>query len=330
MKKNAMRTILALTALLLAIILTLASCSAGSDYVGDSAPNLGPADQNNSAGGMEGGSSDGTLMGGLNGDYDRKVIRTVTMSCETKAYDDAVTVIMNALNTYGGYVEASETTGTGYADVKHSERRATYTFRVPAEKLDSFLEALRTNEGIRILSQNASSDEITATYYDTVSRLETLQAEKTSLTAMLEGFTDYSDISSMLKVQERLYDVIEEMEALQTKLNLYDGQVALSTVHLTLREVIVYTEVVEEEPTFGQRIGKAFRESWADFGEGCQDFAVWFVEAFPTLMVLGIIGGGVTVIIVTLNRKAEKRRKATLTKTEPTNPTPPYRPTGKK
>jgi hypothetical protein len=128
----------------------------------------------------------------------------------------------------------------------------------------------------------------------------------------------------MLKVQERLYNVIEEIEALQTKLNLYDGQVAMSTVHLTLREVITYTEVVEPDPTFGQRISEAFVESWRDFGEGCQDFAVWFVEAFPTLMVLAIIAGGATVIIVTLNRKAEKRRQAT--KASATAPTPPYRP----
>ena len=276
---------------------------------GDMVPDLGPADQN-TAGGMEGGNADGTLTGGLNGDYDRKIIRTVTMSCETKAYDDAVTVIMTALNTHGGYVEASNTTGTGYEDVKHSERRATYTLRVPAEKLDAFLETLRTDEGIRILSQNATSSEITATYYDTVSRLETLKAEKASLTAMLEGFTDYKDISNMLKVQERLYNVIEEIEALQTKLNLYDGQVAMSTVHLTLREVIVYTEVVDPDPTFGQRVKEAFVESWTDFGRGWQNFFVWFIEAFPTLLVVVGIHAGIFFIIYGSVKRGQKKRAA--------------------
>ena len=127
---------------------------------------------------------------------------------------------------------------------------------------------------------------------------------------MLEGFTDYKDISNMLKVQERLYDVIEEIEALQTKLNLYDGRVAMSTVNLSLNEVIVYTEVVEPDPTFGERIGEAFRESWADFGEGCQDFAVWFVEAFPTLLVLVVIHGGIFLIIYTSVKRGQKKRAA--------------------
>ena len=295
MKKNLTLRILTLTVALLMAVLALASCDSGASL--DSVPSMPPAD-NSTAGGMEGGDGAGSIVNGQPTD-DRKIIRTVTMTCETKAYDDAVTLIMDNLNAHGGYVEASNVTGTGYENVKNSARRATYTLRVPAEKLDAFLETLRTNEGIRILSQNATSDEITATYYDTVSRLETLKAEKASLTAMLEGFTDYKDISNMLKVQERLYDVIEEIEALQTKLNLYDGRVAMSTVKLTLNEVIVYTEVVVPDPTFGERIGKAFRESWADFGKGCQDYAVWFVEAFPTLLVLVVLHGGIFLIIYT-------------------------------
>lgn len=307
MKKNLTLRILTLVAALLVAVMTLASCSADSP-VGDMAPGLGPADQN-TAGGMEGGDGASNIGGGQPTD-NRKIIRTVTMSCETKAYDDAVTVIMTTLNTHGGYVEASNTTGTGYDDVKNSERRATYTLRVPAEKLDLFLETLRTDEGIRILSQNATSSEITATYYDTVSRLETLKAEKASLTAMLEGFTDYKDISNMLKVQERLYDVIEEIEALQTKLNLYDGQVAMSTVHLTLREVIVYTEVAEPDPTFGQRVKEAFVESWTDFGRGWQNFFVWFIEAFPTLLVVVGIHAGIFFIIYGSVKRGQKKRAA--------------------
>ena len=307
MKKNLILRILTLMAALLVAVMTLASCSADSP-AGDMAPGLGPADQN-TAGGMEGGDGTSNIGGGQPTD-NRKIIRTVTMSCETKAYDDAVTVIMTALNTHGGYVEASNTTGTGYDDVKNSERRATYTLRVPAEKLDLFLETLRTDEGIRILSQNATSSEITATYYDTVSRLETLKAEKASLTAMLEGFTDYKDISNMLKVQERLYDVIEEIEALQTKLNLYDGQVAMSTVHLTLREVIIYTEVVEPDPTFGQRVKEAFVESWTDFGRGWQNFFVWFIEAFPTLLVVVGIHAGIFFIIYGSVKRGQKKRAA--------------------
>ncbi len=301
MKQHLPIRLIALAAAFLVIVSSLVACSSGSHVNKDSA-----AYPEYEAGGMEQKPSDGVNAGAQPGDgtYERKIIRTVAMSCETKAYDDAVSVIMTALADHNGYVEASSTTGTGYADDKGSARRAVYTMRVPAEKLDAFLETLRTDEGIRILSQDATSDEITTAYYDAKTRLETLNAEKAALTAMLEGFTDYKDMSAMLNVQERLYDVIEEMEALQTKLNIYDGQVALSTVKLTLREVITYTE--PGEPTFGERISRAFTTSWQNFADGWQDFAVWFVEALPTLLVLGVIGGGIALIIV---RSVKKRKK---------------------
>ena len=308
MKKNSTIRILALAVALLMALMTLVSCSAEDNYAESVSPSVDSADRE-TAGGMEGGSADGTV-GSLSGDYERKIIRTVTMSCETKAYDDAITLIMTTLQTYGGYVETSETTGTGYENTRNPGRRASYTLRVPAEKLDAFLETLRTDEGIRILSQNSTSNEITATYYDTVSRLETLEAEKASLTAMLEGFTDYSDINAMLQVQKRLYDVIEEIEALQTKLNVYDGQVSMSTVKLSLREVITYTEVIEPDPTFGQRMKEAFVGSWSDFGRGWLNFFVWFVGAFPTLLVVVGIHAGIFFIIYGSVKKGRRKRAA--------------------
>ena len=332
MKIKTKSRVLTLAAILLAALTALTSCAAASkgDAVSNSSPPYDYAEdkvrEEAEAGGMDGDKFTSATGSTTNASYERKVIRTVKMSCETKAYDQATSAVLSALTTHGGYVEASSSTGTGYDDVKGSERSATYTFRVPAQNLDAFLEALRQDGGIRILSQDANSNEITASYYDTVSRLETLNAEKASLTAMLEGFTDYSDISAMLQVQERLYNVIEEIEALQTRLNLYDGQVAMSTVHLTLREVITYTEVAKPDPTFGQRISDAFKDSWTDFGEGCQDFAVWFVEAFPTLLVLAVIGGGIATVVIVLNRKAEKRRKASLADRRPPSSTPPANP----
>ena len=308
MKKRSILQYLIPVAVMLICLLAFASCAA--DVPMDSSPSYDSSLNGGSAGGMEGGNSVSGIP--TDGDYERKIIRTVTMRCETKAYDDAVTLIMQTLSVHGGYVEASESRGTGYEDVRGSERYATYTLRVPAENLDAFLETLRTDGGIRILSQNASSSEITGTYYDTVSRLETLEAEKASLTAMLEGFKNYDDMKSMLTVQDRLYDVIEEMEALQTKLSLYDGQVAMSTVNLTLNEVIVYTEVPEPEKTFWERLSVAFVESWTDFGEGCMEFTILFVELFPTLMVLTVIFGtpvAVALIILLSVLKARKKRR---------------------
>ena len=307
-----------LIALLLAAftVISLVACSSGDK---SSSPSDSLAWGENSAGGMEGGMKDEAIAPDSTGQsYDRKIIRRVDMSCETKVFDDALSMIMATLSTYGGHVEASSINGTGYDASRstgttysqtQSPRRASLTLRVPAEKLDTFLETLRTDEGIRIRSQTSTSDEITATYYDLKTRLDTLGAERDALMAMLEGFTDYKDISAMLMVQERLYDVIEEIEALQTRINLYDDQVAMSTVTLSLTEVLTYT--TPQNPTFGARISQAFRNSWTDFADGCQDFAVFFVSALPTLLTFAVIVGGVLCIILLGIRGGKKRKQNT-------------------
>jgi len=240
-------------------------------------------------------------------EYERKIIRTVTLACETKAFDDSLHYILDTLAAYKGYAQASSVRGTGYnGGEKASARVATYTLRVPAASLDAFLSDLSKQEGIRITRQTSTSDEITSSYYDLATRISTLETERDVLSQMLAGFTDYSDINAMLSVQERLYNVIEEIESLKTRLNLYDDQVDLSTIELTLNEVFTYTEVAT--PTFGERMGEAFVQSWQNFADGCQDFAVWVVASLPALLIFGTVAIVAVILLVKTIRKVRSRR----------------------
>ena len=280
------------------LISALVSCGAGgSNFAGEGEYYPNSSDKSETMGGI---TSDGTTSSKPSGDnlYERKIIRTVDMSCETKSFDSATEFLLSTLKTYNGYVESSSVSGTGYKenDRNASARYASYTLRIPAENLDAYLAALRADEGIRIIKQSSSSNEITGRYYDITTRIATLEIERESLQQMLAGFTDYSDISAMLSVQERLYNVIEEIEALKTQLKIYDDQVDLSTIRLSVNEVFTYTEAAT--PSFGERMGDAFAESWSDFAKGCQNFAVNFVYAFPTLMVLAAIATVLFFVII--------------------------------
>jgi len=305
MKKLKLQKLLSLLITLL-LVTTLISCAAESNGMSDSYyPDA--SGKNEEMGGI---TSDGSTSGTPNGDelYERKIIRTVNMSCETKSFDAATDHILTTLAAYSGYVEASSVSGTGYRESGYnsSARHATYTLRVPAENLDAYLAALRDDEGIRVIKQSSASNEITGAYYDITTRIATLEIERDSLQQMLAGFTDYSDIQAMLSVQERLYNVIEEIESLKTQLKIYDNRVDLSTIELSLSEVFTYTEAAT--PTFGERVGEAFRESWTDFGKGCQNFAVGFIESFPTLLVIAVILAVVLMIVLNVIRRIKKKR----------------------
>ena len=248
------------------------------------------------------------------GDYERKIIKTVSITAETKSFDTAVDAINGYVSSYGGYVQSSELSGKSLDFYgRYYERNANYTVRIPAENLDAFLGDV--GKMLNIVRNHGTIDDVSPQYYDIVSRLETLETEKQALQKMYE---QADSIDYMLQVQQRLYDVIEEIEAYTTKLNYYNNQVAYSTVHLRVDEVVEYTEIQEEPETYGERIARAFTESWKDFAEGCRDFSVDFVYAIPTLLVIAIIGAAVTVIVILIVRADHKKRLAKKAKNETT------------
>lgn len=308
MKHNHPTRLLCLLAAVLFLLLPLYGCAAANRADMEYEPSIQPSEE---AKGADEAAISYSLnsvddSGAADTAYERKVIRTAMMDCETQDFGGAVTAIFSYLKANDGYVESESVRGTGYKDTGRGDARcAQYTFRVPSGKLDAFMDAMRTEGGIRITRQNMGSQEVTAAYYDLTSRLGTLEAEKEALSAMLAGFTDYSNIQAMLDVQKRLYDVIEEIEAAKTQLNIYDSRVAMSTVELTLNEVITYTE--EEEPSFGTRMKQAFTESWTNFAHGWMNFCVWFVDAFPTLLILAAVGVGIFFIVRAIVQKSKKK-----------------------
>ena len=302
MKKHLTSLLAVVSALIL--IISLAACSNADTKAEALFPNA--ADKEIMDGMTSSDAIAGTSKPESTPDYERKIIRTVDLSCETKSFEAASEHLMSVLASHGGYVETSTVSGSGYNEEYRASRYATYTLRVPADQLDAFLLALSAEDGIRIIKQSSNSNEITNQYYDITTRLATLETEREALSQMLAGFSDYKDINAMLSVQERLYNVIEEIEALKTRLNLYDQQVDLSTVNISLNEVGSYTEAAT--PTFGERIGEAFSESWKDFARGCQSFAVGFVASIPTLLVLAAVAAvAVTVLLHILKKRRKKK-----------------------
>lgn len=289
------------------VIITLfifVSCSASNNYASEDMGII-DSDSKSEYDGLTGGSpSLDATEPSQNQEFERKIIKTVNIYGETKKFDDTIADISSYVDEFNGYIENYSLSGQSYNYYgSRYSRNAEYTLRIPAEELDSFLNRLEGR--INIVKNQASIDDISAQYYDIVSRLETLEAEKNALVKMYE---QADTIEYMLKVQERLYNVIEEIEAYNTRIKYFDGKVAYSTVNLSISEVVEYTEIHEKE-SWGERLGDAFKDSWVDFGKNFQSFSVWFVGAIPTIITIGFIAGIVSLVVALISRKARKKSK---------------------
>ena len=290
-------------------VATLASCAAKNyDAVYDENLSSKPGTEHSSTDSAGGIGANGALSNQIEQcKYERQIIKTVTIKAETKAFDSAISSINSYVEEFGGYIESSEQSGKSLNNVgRYYERYAQYTLRIPAKDLENFIG--KVGNTLNIVNNNGTIDDISPQYYDIVSRLETLEAEKEALQKMYEKA---NTIDYMLQVQQRLYDVIEEIEAYTTKLNYYKSQVAYSTVHLTISEVIEYTDIVEKPQTYSEELKATFVESWKDFADGCRDFSIWFVGAIPTLLVMAFVAGAhIAVILIIIKVAKKKAQKA--------------------
>ncbi len=246
-------------------------------------------------------SKDSSITEGSVGDaqaMSEKIIRTISINAQTKEYEESLDYIRAAVATVGGFEETFRSTGKNYYSHSVYSRNAYMRLRIPADQLDAFLAEV--GGMINILSQNSSADNVTTEYYDIKTRIGVLESERKAYEEMLK---QSMDIDYLLQVKDRLYNVIEEIESYQTRLNLLDSKVAYSTVTISLDEVVEYTPVVTKEPTFGERVADAFTRSWKNFAMGCQNFAVGFVGALPTILIFAVIAAIVLTVVLKLNRK---------------------------
>ena len=238
------------------------------------------------------------------GVYEVKIIRTATLTAQTKEFDSAMTELEDSVASLGGYMESTNIRGLNYAvEQGSSNRTANLSIRIPAERLDEFLST--TGDRLNVIASSTTATDISNEYYDIEARLSVLETERKVLEDMLAKSTT---VDNMIKVESRLYDVIYEIESYKTRLKVYDSKVAYATVTMTLSEVADLT-VVPEGNGFGARFKKAVADSWQSFVEFCKDAVIWLVYALPALIVLGVFFVVIPLIVLIAVRKKIKKKK---------------------
>jgi hypothetical protein len=247
---------------------------------------------------------------------ERKIVYTAHLTISTDDLEDAIEKI-NALTQDGEWFD-SESIG---------EESAVLVFRVKSDRLDAYLEALKTCGKVYHLVKNA--EDVSLHYYNLESRIESLEAEYDTLDALLASADDTDEIADILAIRKRMTEIDVELRAIRNAINVYDSQIENSIVTIT----VIQNYQPETPPPFGQRIAKLFKDAW----KALVVFFKWIVMAitatFPFLLVFGALGVGVFFIVRAARIKngtwrypfrRKKKAKATdaATKIEPAQEAP--------
>jgi hypothetical protein len=105
------------------------------------------------------------------------------------------------------------------------------TIRVPAERLDEALTTIKGETDQPIISENASSQDVTAEYTDMNSKLINLQAAEKQLQEIMASATRTEDV---LAVYSQLVLVREQIELIKGQMQYYEQSAALSSISVQL------------------------------------------------------------------------------------------------
>lgn len=239
---------------------------------------------------------------------DRKVIKTFELYAETTDFSAAQEALDALIAEHGAYVESSSVSDQSLKSKNSAyARRASYTVRVPAENAEAFVGALGGR--FNVTSNTSRVQDISDTYYSIEARLEELKVERDSLLDILAAPETEKDYDLWLTVHQRLSEVKQQIAVYQGQLNRYDGQVAYSTVNLTVVEVINLT-VKTEDNGFFARLWAATKKGWTAFFSVLQWLVIALAAALPFLIVLGVIVLAIALVLRGVLRHERKKREA--------------------
>ncbi len=225
----------------------------------------------------------------------RKLIKTVNLDLQTKEFDAFANALAESVSANGGYIEAQrENMRSSY-----NYRFASYTVRIPADKLDAFVGEV--SELATVTSKSSDLDDITGVYIDTESRIKSLETELDSLRALLAKAETLSDIMS---IQQRISEVQSQLDSYKATLKAYENQVAYSTVNITVDEVERTTEVGKG---FWATVGDNIADNFGILFDGLREAAIFLLSAIPFLIIPVII---ITVVVIICVKRIKKAKKA--------------------
>ncbi len=227
----------------------------------------------------------------------RKLIKTVYLTLQTKEFDRLKTMLDELIPAYGGYIQDSNY----YAPQRDGRYRDyTLTVRIPVDHLDTFLDKV----GLlgTLTNKSEKIEDVTLTYIDMTAYKETLEVEYDKILELLEKATDLDQI---LILESKLSELRYQINSYESKLRAYDNLVAYSTVHIDINEV-EYEAVVKD--TIRSRIRAGFMQSLYDVRDFFVDLLVFVVSNLPVLVVLGFFLGILFFLLRKFtNRKSKKR-----------------------
>lgn len=237
----------------------------------------------------------------------RKLIKRQYLTVETLEFDSFTAMIKSKTESVGGYVENSSVSGNSYYSSR--SRYASFTIRVPVEKLEEFVKGIESKCNVTNYSEEV--EDITLNYIDTESRIEALKIEQENLMQML---AEASELDTILAIQSRLTEVRYELQSYESQMRSFDNNIEYSTIYLDVYEV--ERESSKDEGGFGDRLKERLSDNFYNMGNGLEGLALFVLGGLPYWILLAVIAALVILVIKRIIKRKKMKQILKQTNTE--------------
>ncbi len=294
---------LALVIILLGLLVATVGCGAAA------LPSPAPASQavvvekmvEAPAAGQESYATSGGSAGDIANDAERMIIRTADLSVVVTDAVQTQQFVVDTVNGLGGYIADS----TSWRDGE--QLRARMTVRVPAEKLDALLAAIKT-QAVRVQQENIKGEDVTEEYSDLTAQLTNLEATEVELRELLAEVRQKTQkAEDVLAVYRELTTIRGEIERVKGRMQYLSTLTSLATANVELIPDVLAKPVVEPGWRPLETLKNAGR-SLVNMLKGLVDALIWLVVAIlPVLLLIAIPVALVIWLIRRLGRRGRQK-----------------------
>jgi hypothetical protein len=220
---------------------------------------------------------------------ERKIVRNATIRFRVSSQIESGKRIVALVKQFNGLITNEEQTR------ESGNLQTAMTVRIPANRLDAFLELL-LKESVYTDSKSVTAEDVTKQFVDTEARIRSQKATEEKYLQLLK---QARNVQEVLAVEEQLRQMREEIEVRETELRELKTNVALSTINLTFYEVREATNAPDEP--FYVKIAHNLRDGFGLVGDVV-------IGIFYLLPVVALVGVPIWLLIRWWRIRAKRRK----------------------
>ena len=287
---------IALGIVILGLLVAAAGCGAAAPVRVEQAAAPAALAQGKSASGS------GDVANAPAGDSERMIIRTADLSVVVTDAVEAQQSVADTVSALGGYIADSSAWREG------DQLRARMTVRVPAEKLDALLAAIK-GSAVRVQQENVKGQDVTEEFSDLTAQLTNLEATEKELRELLTEVREKTQkAEDVLAVHRELTTIRGQIEQLKGRMQYLSTMTAMATANVELIPDVLAKPVVEPGWRPLETLKNAGR-ALVNTLKGLVDALIWIVVAVAPVLILIAIPIVLIVLLIRWLRRRSKRRK---------------------